>query len=328
MKQYANQQPKGFVNHAGGQVGKFFTEHLIKTGKHVVTAITRSGTSSTFADPIKTAHVDYDSHESLVTALKGQDFLIITLSLAAAPETHSKLAKAASKAGVPYIMPNAYSVNFYGSESLRKDIPIGNTVMERISEVQELGMTCIALMVGFWYEFSLSVGASTFGFDLDNRTATYYDDGQKRINVSSWEQCGRAVAALLDLKRLPDNESDKSVTVSHFQDRPLFVSSSTVNQREILESLKRITHTGDADWKVTYQQANERYKEGMDELAAGNQMGFYKAMYARVFYAAGDADFETDNELLGLVEEDIDELTRKFIKTANPQRMSGRVLLD
>ncbi|KAL2678365.1 hypothetical protein Neosp_009111 [[Neocosmospora] mangrovei] len=326
-QQYAAQQAHGFVNRirtvaivgAGGQVGKFFTEHLLKTGKHVVTAITRSGGNSTFPDGVKTTPVDYNDEKSLVVALKGHDFLIITLSLAAAPDTHSKLVTAASKAGVPYVMPNAHSINFHDSERLRKDIPIGDTVLERIAEVKRLGMTCIVLMVGFWYEFSLAAGENTFGFSMDNRTVTFYDDGKKRVNTSTWEQCGRSVAALLELKRLPDDQGDNSVTISRFQDRPLFVSSFTVSQRDVLESVKRVTVTTDDEWKVTYQPATERYEEGMEELGQGNQMGFYKAMFARVFYANGDADFEPDNKLLGLPEENIDEATRKAIGMAKAE---------
>jgi hypothetical protein len=39
-------------------------------------------------------------------------------------------------------------------------------------------------------------------------------------------------------------------------------------------------------------------------------------MYARVFYPVGDADFETDNSLLGLSDEDLNEATRAGIKLA------------
>lgn len=157
------------------------------------------------------------------------------------------------------------------------------------------------------------MGENTFGFSLASRKATFYDDGKKAINCSTWQQCGRAVAALLSLKRLPDDENDRSVTLSQFQERPLFVSSFTVSQQHMLESVKRVMGAGDGEWQVDYQPTNTQYKEGMEELSQGKQMGFYKARYARVFSASGDADFKTDNKLLGLPEEDLDEATRRAI---------------
>src|SRR5579871_5051589 len=133
-QEYASKQPHGFKNHiekvaivgvrhlvnedhiyhrhlsnyyqAGGQIGKFITEHLLKNGKHQLTAITREGSSSVIPDGLTVKHVDYNSHESLVTALKGQDCLIITLSVFAPEDQHAKLVKAAADAGVPWIVPN------------------------------------------------------------------------------------------------------------------------------------------------------------------------------------------------------------------------------
>jgi len=41
-----------------------------------------------------------------VETLRGQQVLIITISVAAPSDTISKLVRAAAKAGVPYILPN------------------------------------------------------------------------------------------------------------------------------------------------------------------------------------------------------------------------------
>lgn len=139
--------------------------------------------------------VDYNNEPSLVSALSGQDFLIITLSVTAAPDAHSRLVKAAAKAGVPYIMPNAYGLNFYDSESIRRDIPVTQYAYDNIAEVKQLGLKCIALIVGFWYEYSLTTTENMFGFDLKNRKVTMFDDGKKaiysHINMGSmWPRCG------------------------------------------------------------------------------------------------------------------------------------------
>ncbi|KAF5256053.1 hypothetical protein FOXYS1_13493 [Fusarium oxysporum] len=322
---YAKDQPIGFVNHirkvaivgANGRIGKVLTEHILRAGQHEVTAITRIGSSSILPLGVMAVVVDYNNEPSLVSALSGQDFLIITLSVTAAPDAHSRLVKAAAKAGVPYIMPNAYGLNFYDSESIRRDIPVTQYAYDNIAEVKQLGLKCIALVVGFWYEYSLTTTENMFGFDLKNRKVTMFDDGRKAIPTSTWAQCGRAVAALLSMKKFPDDESDKSVALSRFHDRPAFVSSFNVSQRDILNSVERVTGTDDVDWEIKYQPAKVRYEEGGKELAESNAMGFYKIMFSRVFYATGDADFESDNQLLGLLEDDLDEATANAMDIMN-----------
>ncbi|PKX91312.1 uncharacterized protein P174DRAFT_434353 [Aspergillus novofumigatus IBT 16806] len=145
-QQYAAQQPEGFVNHintiaiigvrssqlayprdvfdagdlkASGQIDKIFTKHIVKSGKHVVTAINRTGSFRKFPDGVKTVTVDYDDESSLVSALQGQDFLVITMSLAAAPDTQSTLIKAAAKAVLwivfPYVCRRVVKPNGPGS---------------------------------------------------------------------------------------------------------------------------------------------------------------------------------------------------------------------
>lgn len=61
---------------AGGNVGKFMTEALLKTGKHTVTAITRHDSQSTLPEGVDVKKVDYSKHETIVEALKGQDALV------------------------------------------------------------------------------------------------------------------------------------------------------------------------------------------------------------------------------------------------------------
>ncbi|KAH9203386.1 hypothetical protein DL95DRAFT_504036 [Leptodontidium sp. 2 PMI_412] len=324
VQEYAKKQPDGFVNSirkvaivgATGNIGKALTEHILQAGQHELTALTRAGSNSVLPKGVKTAVIDYNDEETLVSALTGHDFLIITLAVQAPPDTQSKLIKAAAKAGVTHVMPNAYGLNFYDSESIRRDIPVTLGAYHSIAEVNSLGLKCIILIVGFWYEYSLATTEAMFGFDLKNHKVTMFDDGKKAIPVSTWDQCGRAVAILLSLKKLPEDESDKSATLSRFHEKPVFISSFNVSQRDILDSVNRVTGVSDADWEIKYQPAKARYEEGGKDLSEGNMLGFYKMMFSRVFYASGEADFEPDNKILGLSEEKLDEATAKGLELA------------
>ena len=95
---------------ATGHLGSHVVAELLKNGRHEITAISRQGSKATFPSGIKIAHVDYSKEESIVEALRGHDFLIVSLSSSAAPETHPTICKAAIKAGVHWIMPNAYGM--------------------------------------------------------------------------------------------------------------------------------------------------------------------------------------------------------------------------
>lgn len=64
---------------AGGNLGSFITASLLETGKHTVTAITRSSSSSTFPKSVVARPVDYDKPETIVEALRGQDALVSRL---------------------------------------------------------------------------------------------------------------------------------------------------------------------------------------------------------------------------------------------------------
>lgn len=53
--------------------------------------------------------MDYDKHETLVTALRGQDALVISLAGTAPKDTELNLVNAAGEAGVKWIFPNEWS---------------------------------------------------------------------------------------------------------------------------------------------------------------------------------------------------------------------------
>lgn len=117
-QQYASDQPTGFVNHirnvaivgASGQQGSHIVSELLAKGDHTVTAITREDSSGTFPKAVQVKKINYDSQDSIVAALKGQDALIITMSVRAPQEQVTKLIEAAGTAGVKWIVPNEWGL--------------------------------------------------------------------------------------------------------------------------------------------------------------------------------------------------------------------------
>ena len=176
------------------------------------------------------------------------------------------------------------------------------------------------MVCNFWYEYSLSTGEGWYGFDFPNKRVTLYDDGKVPINTSTWNQCGEAMASLLSLKELPEDENDTSPTVSKWRNEPLYISSFLISQRDMLESVHRVMGTTDKDWTILYEPAEERFQRGTEMMKQGNRVGYAVAMYARMFYPSRDGDYESKyglaNGVLGLAKEDLDEATQRAIKMA------------
>jgi putative NADH-flavin reductase len=81
------------------------TKALLEGGRHKVTAISREDSKATVPDSVEVKRILYDDHASLVSALRGQDILVISLNPQAPKDTQIKLIDAAKDAGLKWIMP-------------------------------------------------------------------------------------------------------------------------------------------------------------------------------------------------------------------------------
>ncbi|KAK4983062.1 hypothetical protein LTR50_007441 [Elasticomyces elasticus] len=301
---------------AGGNSGKFMTESLLRTGKHTVTAITRADSKSKLPEGMEVKTIDYDNHTSIVDALRGQDALVITMGVMTPADQQSKLIHAAADASVPWILPNEWSPDT-ANQALVEDVAAFQKIPQARELITKLGKSSfIGVTTGFWYEWSLAIGAA-YGFDFANRIVTLFDDGETKISTSTWPQVGRAVAGLLSLPIYAEGQ-DEDRCLDQFRNGLVYVSSFTVSQKDMLDSVLRVTQTSLNDWKVTHEPVQERFRKGVEALQKGDRMGFARMMYSRVFYPDGNGNFEktrgTVNELLGLLKEDIDETTKVAIQ--------------
>ena len=132
MSRYAKDQPAGFSNKvkniavvgATGSVGGHITEHLLKTGQHVITALTRADSKSKMPEGVKVAKVNYMDESTVVDALQGQDALIVTMNNTNLGAV-ATLIEAAAKADVKWIMPNEYSPDVLTNPEVGKvSIPV------------------------------------------------------------------------------------------------------------------------------------------------------------------------------------------------------------
>jgi hypothetical protein len=320
---YATDQPQGFTNRiervaivgAGGSIGKHLTEALLKTGQHIITAIARPNSTTKLPESLNVVHIDYsgDDDTALVEVLQGQHALIITMSVTAPRGTINKIVRAAAKAGVPYVLPNWFGLDGANS-SLSNDSMLSANRDSILAEFSALESTSyISLVCNFWYEFSLGGGPDRFGFDFKSRSFIQFDEHDVLLNTTTWPQCGRAIASLLSLKELPNDKSDTSPTLSQFANSSVYISSFRVSQRDMWESVKRVTGTDDSDWTITHGSVTQRWSESRAAVEKGDFSAFPRMLYSRMFFPTADGDYqsrrELHNDLLGLPVEDLDEFT-------------------
>jgi uncharacterized protein YbjT (DUF2867 family) len=294
-------------------------ESLLKTGKHTVTVITRDGSNAPLPEGVRVKKIDYNNPSSIVDALQGQDALIITMAPRAPKDTQEKLIRAAADAKVQYILPNEWGFDTANIQLANEALASGTEKQKTNALIEEVGCSWIGVSTGFWYEWSLAIPAA-YGFDIANRSVTFFDDGETKITTSTWPQVGRAVASLLSLKISPSGPDDKSPSLEMFKNKYVYTGSFTVSQKDMLESLLRVTKTKIDDWTVTKEPHKERYAAGLEAMKKGDMMGFVRAMYTRVFYPDDGGNTEKTrglaNDVLGLPKEDLDEATKAAIKRA------------
>lgn len=284
-----------------------------------MTAITRQDSQSELPKGVQVQKVDYDKHDTIVSALRGQDALVVTLSGQSDIEgIEKKLIAAAEEAGVGWILPSEWGYDT-SNPGLIDDIIITKTMVNVREHLKsKSSLSFISVSTGFWYEWSLAIPFA-YGIDINNRTATLFDDGNAKITTSTWPQVGRAVAALLALPI--KSTSGSSACLEDFKNQVIFISSFLLSQRDMLASLYRVTDTQESDWTITFEDAHERYHTGIEQMKQGQRVGFGKMMYTRVFWneeggVPGNVEHKIINDKLGLPKEDLDEATRRTVTRA------------
>jgi hypothetical protein len=234
------------------------------------------------------------------------------MAVTAAKDTQAKLIRAAAAAGVPWVLPNEFGM--YKTDEAQNDT-IGDSKTKDRALIQSLGLSYIGVTCGFWYEHWLS-SPDLYGFDIAKREAIFFDDGTQKIKKSTWKQTGSTVAATISLPLLPKDGKDKSLTLDLYCNRMAFVASFALSQRDMLDSLQRVTNTSDSDWNISGMPAKERFAEAKEEIGKGNRASFGHALYSRYFYDDAGLFEKThglDNKKLGLPKADLDEASKAAV---------------
>lgn len=248
--------------------------------------------------------VDYDSVESLTSALNGQDAVVSTVSLFAI-ESQKTLIDAAIAAGVKRFIPSEFTscathpelqaLPFYSSLA---------TIKRHLIDSSENGALSYTILGSG--AFLDSVLATPTLLDFDAHTAILIDGGNNRLSATSMAATAKAIVGIL--KNL-----DKT------KNRIVYISEVILTQNTLIDIAKEVNPI--SEWNTSIVKSSELLQQSLEAYAAGDS-GFPSLIKLLSGTAlAGDrygaAYDRTENELLG-----IDQMTQKELKKLVTERLN------
>ncbi len=221
-------------------------------------------------------------------------------------ELQKDIIEAAQKAGVKRFILNEYA-NSPTNQTFLPELESFRTVkLQMVEQAKALAavnpeFTWSALATGNFIDYSLEKYPA-FGFDLAKKRARLIDDGTEPISATTLEDIGVAVRGIL---RRPE------MTANQY----LHIRSTEASQKQILEALEGITGQ---EWEVKYEDSRELYEKGKEMFAGGDRAGMLNLLVVQLFAKGASRSIvvskeESDNELLGVREKDVEEVVRAVL---------------
>ncbi|KAI1776270.1 putative oxidoreductase CipA-like protein [Hypoxylon cercidicola] len=275
---------------ASGFLGPAIVNQLVEDG-FKVTVLGRKGTSHAFPASVATAEIDYESPESLVKALTGQDAVVSTIGFAGLPQ-QLPLVRAAVAAGVKRFVPSEYGSD--ATNEAAAGLPPfkpKHAVAAALAAAAAGGdITYTLVSTGPFLDMALAQGLL---LDLRGKRARLFDGGDARFSTTTVASVARAVSGVL---QHPAETANRNVRVR---------SASTTQNALLAMAQKAVGADG---WTTAVVSTADALAKAYAALAKGevDRLGF---IAAAVWGEGYGGDFEAaDNDLLGVHELDDAEL--------------------
>jgi uncharacterized protein YbjT (DUF2867 family) len=218
-----------------GLLGSHIAEALLNDGSFKVKILRRlPKTANEKAELLASkgaeiVYADFNQHDDLVRALGGTDALISAVAPGVAAGNYdfdalqTPLLNAAKAAGVKRFIPSEFGVDAQLGDHMVLDTKI--TFREK---VKQSGLEYTFIRCGAFAEY-----LGWFGFDVKNKAAKFYADGNTIVPVTALSDIGKYTAASLKL------EESRNATIS--------VAGSRLTLNEILKKFEEATGS---NWKV------------------------------------------------------------------------------
>lgn len=288
---------------ASGNVGTVVLAALVSSGKFNVTVFSRAGSKSTFPEGTKVVEVDYNSLDSLTSALTGQDAVVSTFASEALGGQNT-LIDAAAAAGVKRFLPSEFGSNLDNPKA--RQLPVfGFKVQTQeylIAKAKETGITYTFVYNSAFLDWGL-----TYDFILKTSDSkpNLVNGGDLEFSATALGTVGEGVVGVLTH---PEETKNRAV----------YLSDIIVTQNKLLAIAKKVAPNRPWETQVLNLDemtaaADERLKKQLFDVET-----FFPYLFRAIFDPAYGGKFEkTDMELLGLkgkTEEDIEGYFKVLLK--------------
>lgn len=291
------------TNQATGNLGPQVLNALVKSGKFDITVLKRIGSDSVVPHGVKVLEVDYESLESLTSALVGQDAVISNLSMAY-PNAQQRLIDAAVAAKVKRFLPGEFGSPMEGRT---RQLPVfGN----KVKAEEQLEAYARSVQITYTYVFNgafLDWGLKTgFVLNMAEYKPAIYDGGDVTFSATTTETIGKAVVGIL----------------THYEEtknRPVYIQDTAISQNKLLAIAKKLTPG--KTWEPVPMNTVAMKAQSDANVAKGifDKGSMYAYIIVSVFNSEYGSHFQKlDNELLGITQKTEEEI-EAIVKTYVPQ---------
>jgi uncharacterized protein YbjT (DUF2867 family) len=271
---------------ATGNLGPAIVNGLVDAGFEV-TVLSQSGKTSSLPSSVKTVKVDYSSHDSLVSALKGQDAFVSAIPQ---HDQQPTLIDAAIAAGVKRFIPSEFGSNISGNATTAA-LPVfqGKKATQDYLQQKSSEISYTLINNGLFLDWGIQVGVL---INLKGEPTRVFDGGDDKHSFTTLSDVAQAVVGILKHPKQTHNRS-------------VYVQTAALCQNEAIEIAQKVK----PDLKIERQDASvkELLETSHKQLVqGGEQVG--AAMFGFILTSIfGDSkeygnlwNEKNDNELLGV----------------------------
>lgn len=296
-------------------LGSYILVAFSQNERYNVTALVRPETdTSSIPAWVRLVHIDYESRDSLVSALQGQNVLISALGKSAL-QHQSQLVDAAIAARVGRIIPSEFGANLMNRKTRSFPTYASKVILEEqlVQKCKLNNLSYTLVYTNCLLDWAIS-GRGALLLAPAQRRVKLYDGGNNRFSTTSMATVGRAVVAVLD-------HYDETAN------RAVYVQDIAISNNEILELVNEVVAgEGGQEWSVLHIDTEEAEKCARLAFGKGNLTPevFY-GLAVRAAFAPGYGGLFTDcdNELLGIQEMGRDELKQLIRKVLSEEAQLG-----
>ncbi|KAK6594229.1 oxidoreductase [Botrytis cinerea] len=256
---------------AGGALGVPVLKALIDSGKFNVTVIARPDSKSTFPSSANVIRADYTSMDSLISALKGQDALVLTIGLEG------------SSGQLLLIDAAIAAAQSSGSSCLRPKVATRKYLEDKVAAGADITYTYVVTSV--FLDWALEV---TLLLDWKSAEPPLYNGGEFEFSATTLASVAQAVVGVLSHPEETKN-------------RPVYVQDIVISQKKLLDLARKVAP--ERKWTPITVSLDEQKKWADEKWAEGNPSPSVVYTYVRVaaFQDGHGGRLEKlDNELLGV----------------------------